>query len=118
MAAPQGGGIQGKLADSEADGGVHGNDRRIIAVGIPVVADIADVRGVAATDGQQPPAAAGTLMSLPLYPAFPTIGENRILNTAILAVATCSPHDTAKNLKLTRYPELTQIIPCPRSGVR
>lgn len=45
------------ISSSESDGGVNGSVRRIVVVGIPVVADIADVRGVAAIDGQQPPVA-------------------------------------------------------------
>lgn len=45
------------ISSSESDGGVNGSVRCIVVVGIAVVADIADVRGVAAIDGQQPPVA-------------------------------------------------------------
>lgn len=42
---------------SEADGRRNPGVRRIVVVGIPVVVDIADIRGVTAIDRQQPPVA-------------------------------------------------------------
>ena len=108
--APQGGGIQGKLADSEADGGANGSARRIVGVGIPVVADMADVRGVAAIDGQQPPGAPRPSISYTLNAVAPRCRKYWILSVLYRAVSFSSPMLGSVNFPFARHPQFADIV--------
>ena len=87
---------------------------RVAVAGIPVVAHNARVRSVARVRRGEPPDAAAAAGASALSSCLIGIGEDRVLHVLGLSVAFGRPLDRLEYFRFERYPELSEVLPCPR----